>query len=845
MFASDKDLRKPLNKPKRPTRSSQVTSSSRATPRQASYSSSTKSTTKEINKDVNKVSKSSDKVCDSQDDIVNRTKRERAVREEMREQRRHVVAIQSWYRGRQEGQKWLKLQRIEFDNKLKDVEKVSLLLYKTKNIVLVPPINVSVSLLQKLLIGKFHKIDQMKLVRYCKSILNVSLSEIDQEKNIITYLTQSDDIVTNSKTKDHNKENVKCLFILNKLVQVIFNAIDGLSLLGERRKQASPGGDTEVSMEESKSILMTSLSLLLGLDAPFRIRLPDSLRIGFEKSRRSLLRYVVKDQDSKVCDEMCDNGDFFGYVRRSLYTIALRRGLLDPRVDDEKYIPAAHTATKCGVFDSSSSLADDLVDLCMRVILHQQGERNRVQQKEIENAFARNLLGTPLCTFLLTSQTLKRLASPAVLSRLLGLFKTPQSAEMIAHKVLSVLLPSSPQPVFTAGQWASGNIASLCPFLPISPELANHSDVKQSHDETYDVLSDELLTDYMDILNIFLVTYPIPGVLQGRNGVVWHRDGAVLNASGVPLGLQTQMLGVFDKTTCHSLYSRVLRPLPLPLSSRDWQSGNSEKVAASSRPGKYDRVPNISVEDVKDISAALKSSGIKLAQKDMKEHQAEHAASVSYFGLGVTSVWAKKLSKSLGGMLFGKKEKESGAALHMQLMQQQQLNSGSGKASSGGDNENTDCKRLLENEPPSLFPLNLNTVRSLCSLWSLLLPAAAAGASPNSAPWQALSGLCFSTRLVGRMWGFVLNSCAHAKSNFATTDHSTNRSDFQLTRDLVLPCLSSLKTVTASATIISSLAVLVAVLKIQLIALDDAELYDQEVRYIFQDPVYTLDVDYS
>ena len=238
---------------------------------------------------------------------------------------------------------------------------------------------------------------------------------------------------------------------------------------------------------------------------------------------------------------------------------------------------------------------------------------------------------------------------------------------------------------------------------------------------------------------------------------------------------------------------------------------------------------------MKDITSAFSSSGIKLAQKDMKDRQTERAVSNSYFGLGATSVWAKKLSKSLGGMLFGSgSEKSSTETLQQQMVQQQELTRGA--SSSGGSAVTSESKVLLDNEPLSLFPLNPATVQSLCSLWSLLLPPAATGATPDSAPWQALSALCFSTRVVGRLWGYALNassasSSSGSSSKFASTSSSSAGSggggtspDFELGRDL-FPNSASVQSRGVAA-----VTVLVAVLKIQLIALDDAELYEQEVR---------------
>jgi hypothetical protein len=453
------------------------------------------------------------------------------------------------------------------------------------------------------------------------------------------------------------------------------------------------------------------------------------------------------------------------------------------------------------------------VDLGLQLaLLPLDNKEKEGSQASIQRKFASHLLGAPLATCVLSKDCLLRLAAPPSLTLLVSLFSTATKNDVIAEAI-HVVSPS-PHPVFEAGHWALGNLASLFPFMPLAPSLSVGG--VSSHDKegksSFELVSDSQLIRYIDVLGHLFTTHGVPGVLQGKRGVVWHKQGAVLSASGVPIGLQQQVLAALDATTCRSLYSRVLRPLSLVVTT----SVPSTLKKSWGKDQKYDTIPSPNKGDLKDIAAALSSSGVKLAQRDMKERQAESVANSSYFGLGAGSVWAKKLTKSLGSMLFGNgsssDQQDTNEALRAQVMQHQ-ANQDNGTAGAS--------KAILDNEPASPFPLSIPVVESLCRFWSILLPAAATSATPDSAPWRALSGLCFSTRAVNRLWGYALNASIVAGSDFASI--SSSNSDFGLERDLNLRLQSQ------QGKVVSAVAVLVAMLKVQLIALDDSELYELEV----------------
>ena len=110
--------------------------------------------------------------------------------------------------------------------------------------------------------------------------------------------------------------------------------------------------------------------------------------------------------------------------------------------------------------------------------------------------------------------------------------------------------------MFQSGQWLLGNVASLGPFLPIltPPPSDPNESLSVSVLETTAGLgegkpsqparvfvSDSLLELFLRLCTVLLKRYHIPGVLQGKSGIVWTRSGASLTAAGVPRALHEQV----------------------------------------------------------------------------------------------------------------------------------------------------------------------------------------------------------------------------------------------------------------------------------------------------------------
>lgn len=93
------------------------------------------------------------------DDVVQIARIEREERAKNRELSSVAIKLQKWYRGRITAKKTILLMRSEFDSKLVDIEKLSILLLERNNIIFVPPSTICIDLAKKLTAFGFHGIE--------------------------------------------------------------------------------------------------------------------------------------------------------------------------------------------------------------------------------------------------------------------------------------------------------------------------------------------------------------------------------------------------------------------------------------------------------------------------------------------------------------------------------------------------------------------------------------------------------------------------------------------------------------------------------------------------------------
>jgi hypothetical protein len=319
--------------------------------------------------------------------------------------------------------------------------------------------------------------------------------------------------------------------------------------------------------------------------------------------------------------------------------------------------------------------------------------------------FCREIMTVPLLTAVCSNDGIAMFVHWKLFRNILDYLHRPQLA-----------LPPSSHEVFLSGQWLAGNVASFAPYLHIlatssvpstpSPSLSdpNSKEVIHAADNEIDndgTLTDETLERYLLVSVSLLRRFEIPGVLQGRGGVVWTRNGVSLNAAGVPAALHEQVLSLMDTSFSKSLYIRVLLPLRDDL-----------------------RVPPLALaEDRREVHEALSSSGLQIARATI-EHQTEAS---TYF----TSKWAQKMMKSVG--------KSLGVSSGFSSAKMTGATSPTGRGlSSSSAVAGSDSSFLMMNEgsggssdsvilPPTDFQENSRLIAALGGLWALVLPHAAAG----------------------------------------------------------------------------------------------------------------------
>ena len=101
-------------------------------------------------------------------------------------------------------------------------------------------------------------------------------------------------------------------------------------------------------------------------------------------------------------------------------------------------------------------------------------------------------------------------------------------------------LPLSPHVVFDSEQWLLGNLASLTPYLnittinpssPVStcrvdtPEVTYASEeVGKAHSrQSEEIIGDVVLETYLLLLVSLYSNFDVPGVIQGKKGIMWSK----------------------------------------------------------------------------------------------------------------------------------------------------------------------------------------------------------------------------------------------------------------------------------------------------------------------------------
>jgi hypothetical protein len=692
----------------------------------------------------------------SENQLIEQLKIEREERKLLKEYNQKVILIQKLWRQKSSNRRLNESFRNEFDKKLNDIENVKTILLKSKGIQFIPPMDICYRLYQVIVfLMKFNKMeDGIRLIRYFHSILTISLLEQEEEKNLILPIAQN--IHLFFQFFDGIQKTINFYFIKNSLMTL-----------------------------EHMSLLLLGIRYLMGLGAPYRMTYPSKINAAFLSLRsESLNRNCYFDRR-----EM----NLFHILAAMIWKQSFAKHFKQ-RIDDNE-------ESKGGIISSLSDLSRPSVnclgdqlcllsfDLCS-LDLEMKRERQRIALRE--------LFAVPAFTYMISTSCLQsNIATAEILTILLTLFNNTQ-----------LVLPPSPIPAFKSGQWLIGNLTSLCCFLPLDPKAST----QMNDNDQREILHDQLLIDYLNLLLTLFIKFDVPGVWQGRRGVIWTREGTTLIAAAVPKPLQYQLLSFCEGGNMKRLYQRCIAPL-----------GNSS--ALLSPPGATGIMKMSPVvtpvegqsiyprkKDYTEVLEALNSSGLKMARDSLLE-QKETAN--SWLG---SSKWATKMmksvSKAFNTSLFGS---------HEQAPSQNDVTAAlkSSRAEPEFEEQEVMSSPFLPNDL---------LASTLCKIWSLLLPQAA-NSSPESICWKGLSVLCFSTpRCVNKLWALAVRSSSSFSSSsiFASSEgepfHLTFPSlptagEISMKRDLV-PGVSNGLEVVISMT---------AILKIICIALDDSELYDRGI----------------
>jgi len=363
--------------------------------------------------------------------------------------------------------------------------------------------------------------------------------------------------------------------------------------------------------------------------------------------------------------------------------------------------------------------------------------------------FTREILGIPFLTCLVSPATAFLLATWPLLGQLLQ-----QLYEKL--KTNSVALPPLNHDVIQSGQVLFANIASLAHRLPILPTSITNTNVKSiskssndfevvnSQSGEYFYFNDSVLQIYLTTTTYLMVKYPVPGVFQGKSGVMWAKNGNSMIASAIPLALHAQCLCLLRPDFLRALYSRILLPV---------------RTA--------DLISTYALEsDTRAIREALTKTGLQLAQ-DVIKHEQESS-------VWFTSKWASKLVKNVTESIGLKTLGGSADSSNTKTTTKGSGNE-SGYAVLNTEAEDDNTVTLPEY---SEFDVNPALVACLNSQWSLLLTQAAS-APVHSSPWKALSTLAYSTNSLDHIWIALLslpllkNLLSDAKDSLFSQSSST------------------------------------------------------------------------
>ena len=451
-------------------------------------------------------------------DIVEVARHAREERQFAREHSNVATRLQAWWRARHQLRQWRLDNAAELSRKLADIRKLDQLL-KTH---ICPDAHVALRMIRLLV---FSCEPNENLQTFCALVLIPSLTSMDPAKNVAALSSPY-------------------------LAYIMF--LHCLRFLGPR-----PRYSVAPSAEDQRSVA-SSLSLLAGGGASFRMTFTSALEASFKRIRRELEgREVLRSVGSLLFSRL--------------------EGWMLSTSDLDEASSMLHPQ------NSHSGCLDSVLSFCSDFVL---------SDKECESSrllsFLRDVLSVPMATLLFSNSALESVIDTDIINAIV---------DSCLRLLPSLDLAPSPLPALQAEIWLLGNIVALFRYrLKSSPPI---------------------LMPYIQLITRLLITYPVPGLLQGRRGVAWMRRGAESIAAGVPTGLYLQMSTLLDFHVLSTLTATFL----------GFDIGN------------FDGNP----KDVTEIEEALRSNSASITLASINEVAADRS--------WVSGRWAVKFLSSVAGSL--------------------------------------------------------------------------------------------------------------------------------------------------------------------------------------------------
>ena len=250
---------------------------------------------------------------------------------------------------------------------------------------------------------------------------------------------------------------------------------------------------------EDQTTVVTCLNLLIGGGMSFRMRFAAHLEYSFKRIRRELeLRRVLHRVGallfSRLENWMLSTNDH----------------------DDSGHTPPSRSVT--------SAPLDGLLVFCSDFIQSDSEARSSRLMLLI-----REVLSVPMASLLFSATAVGEFVDTEIVDSVVA-----TCIRLIPALDLSV----SSIPALQSEIWLLGNLVALFRHRLKA--------------------STSILESYLQLISKLIIAHPVPGLLQGKRGVVWTRRGTESIAAGVPTGLYIQMNTLFDFEVLTSLCETFL-----------------------------------------------------------------------------------------------------------------------------------------------------------------------------------------------------------------------------------------------------------------------------------------------